>query len=209
MSTPAGWYDDPQNPGQQRYWDGAQWTEQRQPAAPTAPAPPPTAAPVVATTAVAPEKQKHTARNILIVLAVVFVLMGGCGIAVLFAAGDAVNDAVNEMEEQDKQPGGPDNPLEITEGETFSVMDFDYASGWSLAGDGLGSVTVKGLKVTNNRDDKDSAIVEIKLWSGTEVLAVIDCTTSPIDPGTTVTVDCLGLDKMPKNYDKITIQDTF
>ncbi len=25
--TPAGWYSDPQMPGQQRYWDGAQWTE--------------------------------------------------------------------------------------------------------------------------------------------------------------------------------------
>lgn len=29
---PAGWYDDPENPGQHRYWDGGQWTEQRRPA---------------------------------------------------------------------------------------------------------------------------------------------------------------------------------
>ena len=26
MSTPAGWYPDPQNPAAQRYWDGTAWT---------------------------------------------------------------------------------------------------------------------------------------------------------------------------------------
>jgi hypothetical protein len=37
MSTPAGWY--PQNDGQQRYWDGAQWTEHFAPGASNAAAP--------------------------------------------------------------------------------------------------------------------------------------------------------------------------
>ncbi len=27
----AGWYPDPEQPGQQRYWDGQQWTEHRAP----------------------------------------------------------------------------------------------------------------------------------------------------------------------------------
>ena len=70
-------------------------------------------------------------------------------------------------------------------------------------------MTVKGLKVTNNRRDKDSAIVEIKIWNGTEVLALADCTTDPIDAGTTVSVRCLSMDEPPKNFDKITINDTF
>ena len=30
-STPPGWYPDPHDPGTQRYWDGAQWTESRAP----------------------------------------------------------------------------------------------------------------------------------------------------------------------------------
>jgi len=42
-TTPAGWYPDPDAPGQNRYWDGAAWTDQRQaaelPVSPSAPAP--------------------------------------------------------------------------------------------------------------------------------------------------------------------------
>ncbi len=39
--TPAGWYPDPSGGPQQRYWDGAQWTDQVQAhAAPAAPEPP-------------------------------------------------------------------------------------------------------------------------------------------------------------------------
>lgn len=33
--TPAGWYVDPQDATQFRYWDGAQWTEHRSPRGPT------------------------------------------------------------------------------------------------------------------------------------------------------------------------------
>jgi len=27
QETPAGWYPDPDSPGQQRYWDGSEWTD--------------------------------------------------------------------------------------------------------------------------------------------------------------------------------------
>lgn len=53
--TPAGWYDDPGQPGQQRYWDGSAWTEHRAPGAQAAPTPPPaTAAPTAPPTTAAP-----------------------------------------------------------------------------------------------------------------------------------------------------------
>ena len=37
MSVPSGWYDDPQDPTQLRYWDGVLWTDHRTPKAPPAP----------------------------------------------------------------------------------------------------------------------------------------------------------------------------
>lgn len=37
--TPAGWYPDPEDPAQLRYWDGAVWTDHRHPVDPVAPAP--------------------------------------------------------------------------------------------------------------------------------------------------------------------------
>lgn len=46
--TPAGWYPDPQNPSQQRYWDGTSWSQ-------TAPVPPAPPMPPVPTAGAAPE----------------------------------------------------------------------------------------------------------------------------------------------------------
>lgn len=37
-NPPADWYPDPEVPGQQRYWDGSQWTEHRAPGTPATPA---------------------------------------------------------------------------------------------------------------------------------------------------------------------------
>lgn len=41
QSTPAGWYPDPENPAQQRYWDGSAWSDAVQPVPFTAPPMPP------------------------------------------------------------------------------------------------------------------------------------------------------------------------
>jgi Protein of unknown function (DUF2510) len=46
-SPPAGWYADPQNAAQLRYWDGVTWTEHRAPGQPAYAAPVPAVAPGV------------------------------------------------------------------------------------------------------------------------------------------------------------------
>lgn len=60
--TPAGWYPDPQDPSQLRYWDGQAWTEHRSPLPPSPGATPQSSpgessglAPTTAATAVAGE----------------------------------------------------------------------------------------------------------------------------------------------------------
>lgn len=154
----------------------------------------------------APPKKSHTVRNVLLGLTLLFVLViGGC----LALVGGVANEVDKAIKEDANKAGGTDNALTVKEGEAFEVDGFKYAAGWSVNKDALGDVEVKGLKVTNDRDDKDSAFVEIKFWKGTEVLALADCSTQPIDTGTTVTLNCFSGDNMPKAYDKVTINDAF
>lgn len=151
----------------------------------------------------------NTTKIVLIVIGVLILVLGGGCLAVATLVGGAVNEAVETIESEDSQPGGPDNPLEITEGEAFEVSGFEYDPGWAVVGDFVDDADIEGLKVTNNRDNPDSAFVEIKLWSGNEVLATVDCYTDEIEVGTKVTVDCSSFDDLPADYDRITINDTF
>lgn len=190
-------------------WDGSQW----QPRAQTGQTPPPPSQPTyqqpqqpVYPTQPAPPKKKHTLRNVLIAIIVIILLMiAGC----MALIGGVANEVDKAIKENDNRAGGTNNPLTIREGEPFEVDGFNYAGGWTVGKEFGGFVAVKGLKVTNNREDRDSALVEIKFWRGSEVLALTDCTTEPIAPKTTVTVTCSSSDKLPSNYSKITINDTF
>lgn len=156
-----------------------------------------------------PQKKSHTLRNVLLILLLLGVLIiGGC-MALIGGAVNEVDKAIKEQNSQDAQPGGADAPMEIKPGQAFEVRGFSYQPGWKVGKDALGDFEIKGLKVENNRDEEDSALVEIKVWRGSEVLASSDCTSDSIAPGTTVTLSCLSADKMPKSYDKITINDTF
>ena len=153
-----------------------------------------------------PPKKKHTVRNVFLAIFALSILgVGGCMAMVAGAA----NEVSKSIESDANKAGGTDNPLAITEGKAFEVDGFNYAAGWKITGDGLGSPTVKKLKVTNDRKEKDSAQVEIKLWKGTEVKALIDCSTDPIDVGSTVELSCTSADMPPKNFEKITINDSF
>lgn len=155
-------------------------------------------------------KKSHTLRNVLLVFLGIFILgFGACAVVVGTAANE-VGKSIDKAVAKDSKPGGPDNPMEIKEGKAFEVQGFKYDAGWKLKKkDMLDSFAVKGLKVTNLRGEKDSALVEIKLMKGNEVVALADCTTDPIQPDNKVKVQCISTDPLPKKYDTITINDTF
>ena len=227
-NPPAGWY--PQG-NQERWWDGNAWSDnfrplgseqaqqamyqQAQQPAYTQPqyAQPQYAQPQYGTPQTylpqQPVKQSHTARNILIVFGVLFlVFVGGC-IAVVAVVGNKVSDAVN-----DDSKGGPNNPLTITEGQGFEVNGFKYADGWSITPEPVSQTwSVDNLKVTNERGKADRLLVEIKLYQASEIVATTECFTGngveKIPQHTTVTVECNTSDAFPATYDKITINDAF
>jgi hypothetical protein len=225
-NPPAGWY--PQG-NQERWWDGNAWSDNFrplgseqaqqamfQPVQQPAYQQPQYAQPQYGTPQYGtpqtylpqqPVKQSHTARNILIVFGVLFlVFVGGC-IAVVAVVGNKVNDAVN-----DDSVGGPNNPLTITEGQAFEVRGFKYADGWTITPQPVSQTwSVDGLKVTNERGKSDRLDVEIKLLNANEVMATAFCVAGDgfekVPEHTTVTVDCTSSDPIPTAYDKITIQD--
>ena len=221
-NPPAGWY--PQG-NQERWWDGNGWSDNFRPLGSEQTAQPGYAQPTYAQPGYSqpgyaqptygqpqpymtePVKKSHTARNILIVFAVLFlVFVGGC-FAVIAIVGDKVNDAVN-----DDSLGGPNNPLTITEGESFEVKGFEYADGWSITDEPVsGTWHIDNLKVTNHRGKADRLIVEIKLLQSSEVVATAQCyagdVVDKIPEDTTVTVECTSSDALPEAYDKITIND--
>lgn len=123
----------------------------------------------------------------------------------VFGAADEVSKSI---EAEESEEGGTENAKKITEGEAFEVRGFNYAEGWSVTEE-YDMIEIENLKVTNNRDERDSALVDIKFMKGDEVLASVDCTTDPIQKGQTVTVDCSSTDDLPSDYDTITINDMF
>ncbi len=201
MST-SGWF--PQPDGRERYYDGERWTDEyrtaqgggaAQPAYRATPPPP-------------PQRKSSVWKWVLIILVVALIACCG-GFAACTAGIVGTADEVNKaIEAEESEEGGTGNPKTITEGEAFEVRGFEYASGWELT-ESLGSMDITGLKVTNNREKRDSALVDIKLMKGSEVLASADCTTDPIQPGETVTLSCFSADDLPSDYDEITINDSF
>jgi hypothetical protein len=111
-------------------------------------------------------------------------------------------------------PGGPNHPLDLTEGQAFEVDGFDYAGGWTLGADpGTGVVQLAGLRLTNHRDHAERLAATVRLVDGNVVAAALFCKAGDgydfVPVGTTIAVLCESSDPMPDDYDAVTIQDAY
>ena len=79
----------------------------------------------------APAQQSHTFRNVMLVIGLLLILFVGCFAAVgIFA--NRSRQRYRGVRSKGQGAWGPDNPLEIKEGEAFEVSGFDYQEGWSI-----------------------------------------------------------------------------
>lgn len=193
MSSP-GWF--PQPDGRERYFDGEYWTDHFR----------------VGQTHLHlhPPPQKSGAwKWVLIVLFVVLILCCGGFAACTAGVFSAAEEVSKSIEAEESESGGRNMAVDVTEGDAFEVRGFDYAEGWTVEKDVFGWTAVEGLKVTNNRERPDTALVDLKLMKGSEILATVSCTSDRLQVGQTTTLDCSSTDDLPDDYDRITINDMF
>ena len=163
MSIQPGWYAD--GNGQQRYWDGAQWTEHVAGADPAAAAPGQGTVPPGSPAPGAPKKRR-VGMWIGIGLGA-FVLLCGAGIALFVAfllnatsgPRDAVNDALNALEAGDC----PGFYAYLHEDLTMGMSEAQYCAdgGVGMGGETL-SHSVKNVAVENNSTATVTVHVTVK-----------------------------------------------
>lgn len=149
-----------------------------------------------------PPKKKHTARNVILAILGVGVLMvGGCT-ALLVNGADEVSKSLDA--EADKNA-----PIDVTVGQAFTRGKHETQAGWKVAKDPvLGGFTVTG-KVKNTSDATSTSFIHFKFLSASgEVLGNVGCNSGDLEPGQVQALNCIPDGKFAK-YAKITAEATF
>jgi len=151
-----------------------------------------------------PVKKKHTVRNVLLILALLFVLfVGGC----MVLLGGAANEIDKAIKESEKNSA----PRAVAEGAEFTIGKYTVHKGWSIGNDGLGGYEAKNVVVENTSKEDDTVFFTMKVLKGKKVLGSIDCNTDEIAPGQQQDASCLSTSagKFQTGWTKITVQSTF
>jgi hypothetical protein len=178
-------------------------------------------------------KGKHTARNILLAVVGVFVIL----IVIGALAGSPPEDAADQPAATGTPDTGPspdpittptnkpvptptsapavtcadqedrNAPCVVKAGKPFQLGKHTVLTGWKVSSE-YGSMSITG-KAKNTGDAASAMFVDVKFLRGDEVLASVMCTTDSLEPGQTKAISCFSSDDYTKKYDRITAEATF
>lgn len=166
MTTPAGWYPDPESTDQQRYWDGEQWTEHRAPLSGAAASADPSGAtsPYASTEAIhdpmapAPSTAKGSSRGKLLggVAAGALVIAAGAFAATQLAGADGGADSPEAAVESLFEAIGEEDLVGMAEsvlpGERRTFIDpalegLGHLQRWGVLDEGFDTSDVSGVDI--------------------------------------------------------------
>ena len=136
-----------------------------------------------------PPKKKRTFLKVFLALCAFGAVCVIGLIALLSAAFSGADDAIKKEEANNK-------PLTVAEGAAFQHDGYKVAKGWKVSGDGIGGVTIKGLKVTNvsHSATDDIPMFTFTLWQGKQNMAEIEADGRSLAKGQSSTMDGVSMD---------------
>lgn len=140
---------------------------------------------------------------IVIILVVVLLFCGGIGAFIWWFVA-SVDDAIPDSD----RPGGPDNPISVEMGESFTIDDFEFEQGWTLTSNSLGDPDIEDLRTENTGESSDSINITFTFVADDEELGEVNCSSSNVQPDRTVTTSCYGSGDVA-DYDEIEVSTSW
>ena len=144
----------------------------------------------------------------IVVGVVLLVSLGLCGgafaLGVLFFRG--FEDLADEWDPD--RVGGRNNPVQLEEGEAFSIDGMEYTSGWEVLPGPVEVAGISGLDATNEREEEDAEYVSLTftfLADGIVVGEVSCDSDGVVDWGQVERLDCFAFDRLPAAFDEIEV----
>ncbi len=212
--TPAGWFQDPQDDSQVRYWDGNQWTDNRAPRTPQAPMAAPggvaTAPPPPAPAVAEPSKKNWFLRHkvlsgLLALVVIIFIAVaasGGGGGGGSDNAGGAQSHSTKNKPSS-KPSTHSNNSGKSTQGSSaYGTAKLPLQNGdWRLdsiqvKNDGLGDFGgTARITYTGKDSTGGDNLFTVTVFKGKKVVATLNGAANSVKPGTTATVQLISSDK--------------
>lgn len=153
---------------------------------------------------------KSSKAGLYVVLAIVTAIVLFCGGSIALVA-FGVKDVGDSLDDRRNMPGGSENPITVTLGQSFDIGDFEYAEGWVIAKGDYDQQTITGLTAKNVGEDSDNISLDFQLLKGDQLLTEISCNANgSIRPNNSVELECAGFELADvAGYDTITVANAY